>query len=403
MGEVKMKSCKAVAWILCAVEILTRFLCQAQQVSKGPCTTLKLKHCFCDFNNDNDVIAVNCTNTELVGNKLQLDIEVTVRKLTFTGNYVEKLNSDFIKQCSDDGIVALPNLHILDLSRNNITTIDPTLFKCTPNLKKILLNKNNLYFNNATSPMLHNLNNVKELHLQAAFYEKANGHYDKDKGRIVSVLHYTEIQWVFNEVSLPNLVRLHLEHNNLWYINSSALCQPLPLLENLYLSHNHIRPSNMDITCLSHLKVLFMDNNAVVYLPEPFINQMGKSHLTQLNLTDNPWQCDCNFHKTLEWLQSDESHFVNKSSLWCYVERKMKYIVDLEESDLTCEYITPLDKRLKNSYIVLGCVFAAIGIMFLVVLYLNREKIIRFGKRCFDPFLNYNPSGPRGTYSSVAV
>ena len=161
----------------------------------------------------------------------------------------------------------------------------------------------------------------------------------------------------------------------------------------------------MDITCLSHLKVLFMDNNAVTLLPDDFINQLNRSHLTKLDLTQNPWQCDCDFHETLQWLKGDESHFVNKSNLCCFVDRNRECtpIENVEESDLTCEYITPLDKHLKNSYIVLGCVFAAIGIMFLFVLYLNREKIIRFGKRCFDPFLNYNPNAPRGTYSSVAV
>ena len=372
-----------------------------EMTTKCPGPSL-IKHCDCTSKNRH-VFAVNCTNTELEGDDLQLDIPETVTSFTFSGNHVSNLNINFIKQCKDGGST-LHNLLFADLSKNDITTIDANFFGCVPNLETLLLNKNSLYFNRSTGPMLDYLDKLTELHLREAFQRRSDKiHPEKDKGRNDSSVHVTEIQWIFNNTVLPNLEILHLEHNKLWYLNVSALCHPLPKLEHLYLSHNHITLKNMDITCLSQLKGLYVDSNSMKNLPDAFIRQLNRSQLTSLNLTDNPWLCDCHFQNTLEWLQSDDAHFVNISSLWCYVGSRPKNFIALNTSDLTCEAVISLDKRLKDSYIVLGCVLAAIGIMFLFVLYLNRDKIIRFGKRCFDPFINYNPHAPRGTYSGVAV
>ena len=369
-----------------------------RKVSKG-----LIKHCDCTSNNRH-VLAVNCTNTEFIGDGLQLDIPETVTNLTFNGNHVSNLNANFIKQCRDGGS-NLPNLLFVDLSRNEITSIEADFFGCVPNLEKLFLNKNSLYFNRSTGLMLDHLDKLSELQLQEAFQRRSDkSHLNKDKARNDSSLHVTEIQWIFNNTVLPNLQTLHLEYNKLLYLNTSALCRPLPKLEKLYLSYNYIPLRNMDITCLSQLKILHVDSNAVTRLTDAFISQLNTSQLTSVNLTDNPWLCDCNFRSTLKWLQSNDSYFVtNKPSLWCYLGREPRRIKGLKTSELTCEVVVALDKRLKNSYIVLGCVLAAIGIMFLFVLYLNRDKIIRFGKRCFDPFINYNPHAPRGTYSGVAV
>ena len=375
----------------------------AQETSKCPGPP-RIRHCDCTLKNRH-VFAVNCTDTELEGDNLQLDIPDTVTSITFSGNHVSNLNVDFIKQCKDGGST-LPNLLFLDLSRNDISRIEADFFGCVPNLEKLLLNKNSLYFNRSTSLMLDHLDKLTELHLKEAFQRRShNTHYILHKGRNDSSLHNTEIQWIFNNTVLPNLQTLHLEDNNLRYINASALCHPLPKLENLYLSHNFITLKSMDITCLSQLKRLHVDSNSVAWLPDAFITRLNTSQLTSVNLTDNPWLCDCNLHNTLEWLQSDDSDFVtNKDLLWCYLGQERSYLKDLKTSNLTqCEVVIPLDKRLKNSYIVLGCVLGAIGIMFLFVVYLNRDKIIRFGKSCFDPFINYNPHAPRGNYSGVAV
>ena len=398
-----MDGCKLLwFWYLYIFEIWVWTICMAQEMtSKCPGPSL-IKHCECASNNGH-VFAVNCTNTELNGDNLQLDIPETVKSFTFSGNHVSNFNMNFIKQCKDGGST-LSDLLYADLSRNDISRIDANFFGCVPNLETLLLNKNTLYFNRSTDLMFDHLDNLKELHLQEAFQRRSDkAHPNRDKGRSDSSVHITEIQWIFNNTVLPNLQTLHLEHNKLWYLNASALCHPFPKLENLHLSHNYITLKNMNITCLSQLKVLYVDSNSVKKLSDAFISQLNTSRLTSVNLTDNPWLCDCHFQNTLELLRSDDNKFVNSSLLWCYVGSRRKKFKDLKMSDLTCEAVVPLDKRLKNSYIVLGCVLAAIGIMFLLVLYLNRDKIIRFGKRCFDPFINYNPHAPRGTYSGVAV
>ena len=395
-----MGRCKWLVWIwqLTIAFELTWNINHAQEIL-GKCPD----QCKCTLQNGN-IDGVNCTNVKPIEDNLQLDLPKTVRHLTYSGHLVTNLTLDFIKQCTI-GESVLPSLRFLDLSRNDINRIDGNLFGCFPNLETLLLNRNRLYFDKSTRSMFYLLKNLKELHLQNSFERRSDStKFNNNTWRNDSTFHGTEIQWIFNNTILPSLQTLHLEYNKLLYINTSALCRPLPQLEKLYLSHNYITLTYMDISCFSHLKFLYVDDNSVAWLPDPLISQLNKETITFIDLRDNRWLCDCQFHGTLEWLQSEKGQsMANASQLWCYVEQKRRKIIDLRSSDLVCDDVISLDKRLKNSYIVLGCVFAAIGIMFLIVLFLNRDKIFRFGKRCFDPFINYNPNTPRGNYSSVAL
>lgn len=122
-------------------------------------------------------------------------------------------------------------------------------------------------------------------------------------------------QHAFN--GLVSLEVLHLENNNLRELHGFEF-SALPNLKELYLHNNQlssIHPATFK--ALKNLKVLTLGDNSIVHFPvwELAANQ----YLSNLELQDNEWSCDCEFrHSFYSWLQSDGRHkVVNADNLHC--------------------------------------------------------------------------------------
>jgi hypothetical protein len=120
--------------------------------------------------------------------------------------------------------------------------------------------------------------------------------------------------------------------------------------------------------------------------------------LISINITDNPFVCDCqvdHFHKFLK----ETILLLDVEVLKCVagypVSNVGHRIIDLHISDLRCKDVHPVTAKLNASYVIMGCIFGILILLFFVVLYLNRAGIKRTIEKCTDPFTS--------TYSSVSL
>ncbi|CAK9824102.1 Adhesion G protein-coupled receptor A3 [Anthophora retusa] len=143
----------------------------------------------------------------------------------------------------------------LDLSKNNIYTIETNIFKNFTNLKRLNLSQNDITF--IGEGCFNGLGNLERL--------------DLSKNQISSIDAYT-----FRKLS--NLKTLDLSGNNISILKPS-LFQDLMALERLKLNDNK----------LTTLK------EGIFY---------GLKSLKQLDLSNNPWRCDCELYWFSSWIHN---------------------------------------------------------------------------------------------------
>ncbi|XP_060776655.1 trophoblast glycoprotein-like [Neoarius graeffei] len=79
------------------------------------------------------------------------------------------------------------------------------------------------------------------------------------------------------------------------------------------------------------------------------------------------------------WLQSTDI-VVDKQNMTCAHPDQLRtnQLLQLKQSELQCTYSGNMEVALETSYVFLGMVLALIGVIFLLVLYLNRKGIKRW-------------------------
>ncbi|XP_052423484.1 trophoblast glycoprotein-like [Carassius gibelio] len=199
---------------------------------------------------------------------------------------------------------------------------------------------------------------------------------------------------------LPRLVSLDLSHNRLRVVCSEAF-NGLERLRHLNLSNNlmtlgawQVAPSTdslcnlqkLDLSgnCLKviplswlgnlNLTTLILTNNSIATLDKHSLAKLNEFEGIQIYLSHNPFDCKCDKVKEFyDWLKNS-SQCADVTSLKCAQPEKKKntFVKDLEKRDMECQN---LDAR---SYVLLGIVLALIGVVFLMVLYLNRRGIKRW-------------------------
>ncbi|KAK7120737.1 hypothetical protein R3I94_020655 [Phoxinus phoxinus] len=195
---------------------------------------------------------------------------------------------------------------------------------------------------------------------------------------------------------LPRLISLELSYNRLMVMTPDAFCG-LGQLRNLYLNNTLMAsgasqlPSALSTDSLCNLQTLDLSGNRLKEIP---LSGFGNLNLTTLiltnnsiatlnkhdlqkfdefkeisvNLSQNPFECKCDKLKEFyDWLKNSRQ-CVDLETLKCAQpeEKKDTHLVNV------CK---PQD---LGSYVLLGIVLALIGVVFLMVLYLNRRGIKRW-------------------------
>ncbi|XP_064627892.1 amphoterin-induced protein 2-like [Lineus longissimus] len=174
-------------------------------------------------------------------------------------------------------------------------TIRSDSFMCMRRLQSLKLNYNHWEIKNHTG-VFSKLVSIEKLELQNSFLPLVN-----------STEHMKQLGETFKEAKMPELRELHMERNNIKHITADdfhVFC-PLRNLKKLYLSHNFISHPGIDPSCAENLDELHLDNNSIPFLSDVMIKVVEDlPELTLINITDNPFVCDCQVDNFYHFLKS---------------------------------------------------------------------------------------------------
>ncbi|XP_018612590.2 trophoblast glycoprotein [Scleropages formosus] len=212
------------------------------------------------------------------------------------------------------------------------------------------------------------------------------------------------ITYITNEsfpVVLHHLTRLHLNANSMMAVGPGSFAN-LPRLEVLDLSDNSLLAFRLGMFDIPQLSRLNLRNNTLVDFGDAALKSPKLRHLDlrdnalkklsnatmlafaqrtdfSVLLAGNSWVCDCNIEDFVAWLRnSDAIH--DKQNLSCISPENLLDVglLRVNRSELQCPSSGGMERALETSYVFLGMVLALIGLIFLLVLYLNRKGIKRW-------------------------
>lgn len=299
-----------------------------------------------------------CTDTTVQCTRLNLTsipqpIPVNTTNLLLTGNDISHLSDKSFP-------VRLDYLAELYLSENRIEQVDPGAFYNLPRLRLLDLS-NNQIFNFSPDAFPQN-NMVQVVNLSRSLYNFS----------------YADVFSNLLRLSVPKLSNLSLANNDLvvlpddMFISLSDLTT-LDLRNNSLVSIKNVTFQNQALISLD------LRNNALKELSNGTLKEFNQIPGLQVYLLENQWVCDCNIEDMVMWLQSSDV-VVDKQNLTCTQPEKLRttQLLQLKHSELPCTDFGNMEATLETSYVFLGMVLALIGVIFLLVLYLNRKGIKRW-------------------------
>lgn len=293
---------------------------------------------------------VKCQNQGL--HAVPNSIPAKTKILFFTGNNISNINRASFP-------TRLELLTDLYLSGNNIEHVEAMGFDNLPNLSRLDLSNNN--FQTFDESALPPDNNLEFLNLSRSFNNHSFADVVLDFLHSANLLHLTTLDLSNNDLvilpdgifsSLSNLTSLSLQNSSLISIQNVTL--KLPLLRDLDLRNNSLRT-----------------------LHSSTLGELSAKPDLRLRLSGNPWRCNCIIDEMLMWLKN-ATQVMDRQELTCAEPEPLRRepLLQVELSQLNCS--SDMERVLETSYVFLGLVLALIGVIFLLVLYLNRKGIKRW-------------------------
>lgn len=301
------------------------------------------------------------SNPELEISPKAFEPVTKLRLLIFNNNKINKIYYDSFQN--------IPTIEALILGSNNIDTLFPGMFSSLSSLQILKLNDNNLSevpMGLANLPLkevklsnnniraienkeLENLPFLTKLQIDGNKLETIFVHriltYPQKLGLLNLQNNYLTIITNYMLQELNNLLFLNLGHNLISFIEPNSFEQT-PNLNYLTLSHNHLKQISENVlprTGMPYLKVLNLDSNKLMYLPNGFFARLGS--LKEISITGNPWFCPCLF--VLEKLLKEGN--IKEVCVEDYISGKRPICVNDEANDTKCEYI--YNDRLSERYV----------------------------------------------------
>uniref|UniRef100_A0A674N9Y1 Trophoblast glycoprotein-like n=1 Tax=Takifugu rubripes TaxID=31033 RepID=A0A674N9Y1_TAKRU len=242
------------------------------------------------------------------------DIPEWTSTLTVTGRNISTLQRGAFV---DNGTKL--DMATLSLSDNGMQVIEPYAFLGLPGLRVLDLSHNQL--SSISARAFHGLPELRSLYLNDT----------------VSPAAVTQLSIALNTQSLRNLRRLELAGNRLKSV--------LLMRFDIY-----------------NLHTLVLVNNSIQSIGWENVTNLYQQRNLQVYLSFNPFRCTCDLRYVGQLLCSDPE------------TKKGLPLEMLRPADVDC-----MNENLETvSYVFLGIVLALIGVVFLMVLYLNRGGIKRW-------------------------
>lgn len=293
---------------------------------------------------------VKCQKQDL--DSIPHSIPSNTKILFVTGNSIPSIGADSFPS-------PLEQLTDLYLSGNEIQFVDSEVFDNLPNLARLDLSNNDIQeFSGRAFP---HSNTLQLLNLSRCFHN-----YSQTNGILNNLLngtlvHLTVLDLSNNDIlippdnmstTLPSLVTLNLQNASLISLPNGTL--KLPLLRDLDLQDNRLKN-----------------------LPGAVLSEFSLAPALRIQLSGNPWRCDCFIEDMVVWLKNS-TQVVDAQNLTCADPGALRRqaLLHVQQTRLKC--VGDMEGVLETSYVFLGLVLALIGVIFLLVLYLNRKGIKRW-------------------------
>lgn len=366
--------------ILIAAAVLCRI------VNGGNCGEEFRGKCSCGtgYYVDRDYYLVNCTNTGFRDTEMLENMPPETQVLIFTGNYIPELPWNVF-----GAINSLENLSIVDMSNNHIREIRGKSYHHVTNVKRLILNHNNLSISKYDDDVNHhhprvfsNFVNLKELHLTNAFADNTSAELSED------------LHDIFVNSNLTQLTKLHLEQNEIRKFSDRRVFCDLPSLQDLHLGDNLLEDINFNVVCLKHLRFLDLERNKFTQMKSRDLNLLdvlekspGRDKKLTIDINYNPLQCDCTLNNIQDWLKKTNVTIRNLDQLKCYKNHRPTELV-LSVKTNRCRIQNKHNQTTVGHTITLVftlIVLTAVLMSLIVALvYLSKDRL----KKMFNPVIN---------------
>ncbi|KAM4796207.1 trophoblast glycoprotein-like [Rhinophrynus dorsalis] len=264
----------------------------------------------------------------------------------------------------------------LSVIGNNITVLRPAAFwnngTCLGNLTTLILRNNSIQAIEALA--FQDLPNLNTLDLSLNLLNSVSDD---------AFLGHTELQVLKLNHALQGPAQTLLIHSQ--WINN------LRHLRRLEMAGNALQSFPSMVLSLENLQELNIRNNAINKIDDDTISTLYSQRTLKIYLSPNPIVCDCKIIKMYHWLRNS-SQALDANNLKCSAPSNFNgtEVTSLKRDDLKCK-----NEDLETaSYVFFGIVLALIGVIFLMVLYLNRRGIKRwlnnFREACRDQMEGYH-------------
>ncbi|XP_044062878.1 trophoblast glycoprotein b [Siniperca chuatsi] len=292
---------------------------------------------------------VKCQNQDL--DAIPHSLPTNTKFLFVTGN-ISRISGDSFP-------TRLELLTDLYLSGNEMESVDAKVFDNLPNLVRLDLSNNNIQtFSDRAFP---DNNTLQVLNLSRSFHN------------------HSSVDVVLNLLQSGNLLQLtvlDLSNNDL-VILPDDIFTSFSNLVNLSLRNSSIISIQNGTLKAPPLRDLDLRDNSLRDLPATTLAEFSLKPGLRIRLAGNPWRCDCFIEDMLSWLKNS-TQVVDMQNLTCADPKGLRRqpLLQVEPSQLKC--LGNMEGVLETSYVFLGLVLALIGVIFLLVLYLNRKGIKRW-------------------------
>ncbi|KOC60963.1 Trophoblast glycoprotein [Habropoda laboriosa] len=249
---------------------------------------------------------VNCTNSAFHSTTPLSHLPNETQVLIFTGNYIQELPWNVFGTLDN-----LPHLRVIDMSNNKIQEIRGKAYHHVQRVERLILDSNELSLDPGRNHprLFSNFVSLLELHLTNAFE-------DGEPRDLASTLHD-----IFVNSNLTQLIKLHLEQNEISEFKDLNVFCDLPNLLDIYLGDNELTAFHFNISCLPKLRFLDLQRNLFTNIVERDLHAMDAliehNQSMTVDFTGNPLQCSCKLNPFAKWMKTTKVFVRNKGSLKC--------------------------------------------------------------------------------------
>ncbi|XP_060937815.1 trophoblast glycoprotein-like [Limanda limanda] len=296
---------------------------------------------------------VKCVSKDLLS--VPQSIPGYTRTVFITGNNIQ--------QIAPDSFTEMENVTNVILSKNRIKELESHSFSALVNLRFLDLSGNQLALIHPEALSIPG-SPLQELNLSRSLYN------------FTALMDLTTaLRWG----GLRGLLRLDLSGNHLALL-PPGMFSHLPNLQQLFLANNSlVSVYTGTFSGMNHLEVLDLTQNAFMTFRADSLQELEKLGNIRILLGNNPYTCYCEIRDFVTWLNESRAQ-LDVDAVRCFSPRALTNTRLRGLSVQANGCVVPVqegtaDLTLQTSYVFLGLVLGLVGMVFLFVLYLNRERM----------------------------